>query len=142
MTVTLTCLACGQGNRIPKDRLSNTAKCGKCGEPLISAMPAEISFVILKKAIRLDDLPLVVDFWAGWCGPCRMMAPEFAKASQALQGAARFAKLDTERYQMAGAHFAIRGIPLIIAFQGGYEIKRSTGVMQSAQIVDWLGDVG
>lgn len=133
----LTCLACGQGNRIPEVRLAAGPKCGKCGASLMSDGPIEISLDVLKTAVRLDDLPLIVDFWAPWCGPCRMMAPEFAQASKIMKGRARFAKLNTEIYPQAGARYDIRGIPLLIAFRAGREVKRQAGAMASTQIVQW-----
>ena len=141
MGLKVACLACGQGNRIPEARLGPEAKCGACGARLISDQPIEVPFDILEKAARIDDLPLIVDFWAAWCGPCRMMAPEFAKASETLRGRARSAKLDTEAYQQAGVRYGIRGIPLVIAFQGGREIKRQAGVMPAAKIVEWATDL-
>lgn len=137
MSINLACLICGQGNRVPEARLGSDPKCGTCGAGLIADKPSEISFDILEKAARIDDLPLVVDFWAAWCGPCKMMAPEFAKASKELKGRARFAKLNTETYPQAGGRYGIRGIPLLIAFRSGQEIKRQAGAIASAQIVEW-----
>lgn len=138
----LTCLDCGQLNRLPADRpkrgAKGGAKCGTCGAALIRVTAVEVDPAILAKAARNDDLPLVVDFWAPWCGPCKMMAPEFSKAAKALSGQARLVKLNTEDYSEAGAKYHIRGIPTMVAFQGGREAKRQSGAMQEGQIVDWV----
>lgn len=141
MTLKLTCLACGQANRFPRDKLDAAPKCGRCGARLVSTRPQEVSLDILQKAARRDELPLIVDFWADWCAPCRMMAPEFAEAAGMLAGRARFAKLDTQAHPRAGEIYGIRGIPLLIAFQNGGEAGRQTGAMQARQIADWAGQI-
>lgn len=134
----LTCLSCGQLNRVPQERLNGTAKCGTCGDKLLPAKAIEVDADVLAKAARNDDLPLVADFWAPWCGPCRMMAPEFAKAAGTLQGQARLVKLNTEDHQAAGRKYGIRGIPTMVAFSGGREVKRQSGAMHEPQIVGWI----
>jgi len=134
----LTCLECGQVNRVPVDRLGASAKCGTCGAALMSGKVVEVDPAILAKAARNDDLPLVADFWAPWCGPCKMMAPEFSKAARSLDGKARLVKLNTEDHPAASAKYNIRGIPTMVAFAGGRESKRQSGAMKEAQIVGWV----
>jgi len=134
----LTCLACGQVNRVPEQQLSAGAKCGTCGAALLSGRVVEVDPVILAKAARNDDIPLIADFWAPWCGPCKMMAPEFSKAAKSLNGRARLVKLNTQDHQGAGATYQIRGIPTMVAFENGRESKRQSGAMQETQIVRWI----
>jgi thioredoxin 2 len=134
----VTCLDCAQVNRVPADKLGASAKCGTCGAKLISAKAIEVDFATLQKAARNDDLPLVVDFWAPWCGPCRMMAPEFSKAAQELAGKARLVKVNTEAQPQAGQAYGIRGIPTMAGFRGGKEKARQSGAMQAASIVGWV----
>lgn len=135
----LTCLDCGQLNRVPEEKLGAGPKCGTCGAPLLPAKAVEVTPETLAKAAKNDDLPLVADFWAPWCGPCRMMAPEFSKAAQTLQGKARLVKLNTEDHQAAGMKYGIRGIPTMVEFAGGREVKRQSGAMREPQIVGWIG---
>ncbi|MGE4327601.1 MAG: thioredoxin TrxC [Pseudodonghicola sp.] len=135
----LTCLECGQLNRVPEDKLMAGAKCGTCGAALLPSKPVEVDPAMLAKAAQNDDLPLVADFWAPWCGPCRMMAPEFTKAAATLQGKVRLVKLNTEDHQAAGMKYGIRGIPTMVEFSGGREVKRQSGAMQERQILSWIG---
>ncbi len=132
--VKLVCLDCGQTNRVPEDRLSAGPKCGTCGAALVEAKAREIDAETLAKAIRNDGMPLVVDFWAPWCGPCRMMAPEFSKAAQAMKGRARLVKVNTEAHPSAASAFGIRGIPTMIAFRSGREAGRQSGALPASQI--------
>ncbi|WP_372886841.1 thioredoxin TrxC [Shimia sp.] len=134
----LTCLDCGQVNRIPSEKLGAGPKCGTCGARLLSGKVAEVDLATLEKAARNDDLPLVVDFWAPWCGPCRQMAPQFAQAAGDLGGQARLVKLNTEDHPQAGAKYGIRGIPTMAAFAGGRERARQSGALPSAAIVQWV----
>ncbi len=134
----LTCLECGQLNSVPEDRLGPDAKCGTCGAALLGGKAVEVSADVLAKAARNDDLPLIVDFWAPWCGPCKRMGPEFSKAADTLNGQARLVKLNTEDNRAAGAKYNIRSIPTMVAFRGGREAKRQSGAMREAQIVNWV----
>lgn len=133
--VKLTCLDCGQVNRVPEDRLGGGPKCGTCGAALMPARAVEVDLATLEKAARVDGLPLVVDFWAPWCGPCRMMAPEFSRAAEQLAGRVRLVKLNTEADPAAGARYGIRGIPTMVKFAGGREVGRQSGAVAAAAIV-------
>lgn len=135
----LTCLSCGQLNRVPEDRIEHGPKCAVCGAGLIPDRPMDVDAATLEKAARNDDLPLVVDFWAPWCGPCRMMAPEFAKAAGTLKGKARLVKLNTEEDPQASARYGIRGIPTMVKFAGGREVKRQSGAVPASAIVGFAG---
>ena len=135
---TLTCLKCGQLNRVPDAKLSAGPKCAKCSQGLLPTEAIEVNPAILEKASRNDDLPLVVDFWAPWCGPCKMMAPEFSKAAKKLNGKARLVKLNTQSHQSTGARYRIKGIPTMVAFERGKEKKRQSGAMRDGQIVSWV----
>ncbi len=130
----LVCFACAQANRVPAERLGAGPKCGTCGAALVAPKVAALDFPTLQKAIRTDDVPLLVDFWAPWCGPCRMMAPEFARVASELAPGIRLAKIDTQTHPAAAQRFGIRGIPLLILFRGGREAGRLAGAHRAADI--------
>ena len=134
----LTCLECGQVNRVPADKIGAGAKCGTCGAKLVSGKVVEVDLATLEKAARNDDVPLVVDFWAPWCGPWRQMAPQFAQAAGQLSGVARLVKLNTEEHPNAGAKYRIRGIPTMALFASGKEKARQSGAMPAAMITNWV----
>ena len=130
----LTCLECGAVNRVPEDKLGAGPKCGTCGTRLNGRSVREMDAAALAKAAKNDTLPLLVDFWAPWCGPCRMMAPEFAKAAQALGAGARLAKINTEEHPKVSQKHNIRGIPTMILYQNGREIARQSGAVPASAI--------
>jgi thioredoxin 2 len=134
----LTCLTCGQANRVPVARLSQGPKCGVCGAALVTGKVAELDGASHAKATRGDDLPLLVDYWAPWCGPCRMMAPEFAKAAQGLAPHVRLAKLNTEDHPAVSQQAGIRGIPALILYHHGRELGRLAGARPAAEIVAFV----
>ena len=136
--VKLTCPACGQGNRVPVSRLAERPKCGVCGAGLADGTVAELDVSTHDKVTRGDGLPVLVDYWAPWCGPCRMMAPEFAKAAQALAPRVRLMKLNTEDHPEISARAGIRGIPALILYRDGREVARLAGARPAADIVAFV----
>lgn len=130
----LTCTTCGQANRVPVAKLAAGPKCGSCGDALMTGKIAELDLKTHDKATRTDEVPLIVDYWAPWCGPCRMMAPEFAKAAKTLSAQARFAKINTEDYPAVSQQLGIRGIPLLILWHKGREVARLSGARPAGDI--------
>lgn len=136
---TIICPSCGAANRAPREKLAPGARptCGKCRKLLFAGQPVAVGAVAEFDHQLKGSLPVVVDFWADWCGPCKMMAPMFAKAAEALEPGARLLKVDTEAFPDIAARFAIRSIPTLIVFADGKEIARQAGVMDTQGIVRW-----
>ncbi len=133
----IVCPHCSAVNRIPASRLVDKPKCGKCKQPLFTGYPIELTDENFAKVISKSDIPVVVDFWAEWCGPCKMMAPAFAEASAHLEPNVILAKLNTEVAQQTAAQFGIRSIPSIIMFKNGKEVSRQAGALNTPQIIQW-----
>lgn len=141
-TLHLVCPHCQAVNRVPADRLGASPTCGQCHQPLFTGHPLAVDEAGFQKHLARNDIPVLVDFWATWCGPCQMMAPHFAQAATQLEPRVRLLKVDTDAEQALGARYAIRSIPTLALFKGGRELARHAGAMQAAGIVQWVRSQG
>ena len=136
--VHVVCAGCNAVNRVPRERLGEGAKCGKCHAALFAGVPLVLDEDAFVRQVSRSDLPLVVDFWAPWCGPCRIMAPAFEEAARILDPQARLIKINTEEAQGLASRLGIRSIPTLAVFKGGGEVARTAGAMDAGRLVAWV----
>ena len=133
----IACPYCDSINRVPADRLTERPNCGRCHRALFEGVPVALTGENFARHLERSDLPLLVDFWAPWCGPCKMMVPQFHQAARMLEPRMRLAKVNTEAEQGLGARYGIRSIPTMVLFRGGREVARQSGAMGAQDIVRW-----
>ena len=138
--VHVVCGNCGGVNRVPRARIEEDPKCGKCKASLLKGPPTELTEQTFAAFIERNELPVVVDFWADWCAPCKMMAPVFAQAAREQGTRVRFAKIDTDTAPGISQRYAIRSIPSLLLFRGGAEVDRAVGALDAARLRAWLSD--
>lgn len=134
----LVCPHCDSINRLPAERLASGAKCGKCKQALFTGQPIDLTGQNFQRHILKNDIPVVVDFWASWCGPCKMMAPVFQQVAAQVEPRARLAKLNTEQQQAIAAQYQIRSIPTLAIFRHGQELARTAGAMDLNSLQQWI----
>ena len=138
-SIHIVCPHCQSINRVPANKLAEKPNCGRCQHPLFTGEPIDLTTATFARHLERSDLPLLVDFWAPWCGPCKMMAPQFEQAASLLEPKVRLAKVNTEAEPHLAAQFGIRSIPTLILFRGGHEVARQAGAGRAGHYA--LGDI-
>jgi len=141
-TTNVTCSSCFATNRLPSDRLRDKPKCGKCKKPVFSGKPFELSSTNVAVVLNHNEIPVLVDCWAPWCGPCKNFAPVFEQAARELEPNLRFAKLNTESQQQIAGRWRIQSIPTLILFKQGKEFARLSGALPLGKLKKWLKQQG
>ena len=136
-TLFIVCLTCDAVNRVPSTKLSGKPKCGQCGTLMFQTQPMSLTDERLHRQIDRTSIPLLIDFWAVWCGPCKSMAPQFARAATTLEPRMRLLKADIDQSPELASRFSICSVPTLLLLKGGKEIARTSGAMNAQQIVDW-----
>lgn len=136
----IVCPACGTVNRVPPERAAGAARCGDCRQALFDAHPAAVDEAGFERHVRSNSIPVLLDVWAPWCGPCRTMAPAFERAAAALEPGVRLVKLNADEAPNVSARLGVRGIPAMFLFRGGTMVAQTAGAMPAEAIVRWTRD--
>ena len=131
------CPACLAPNRVPSERVGEDPKCGRCGTALVAGAPADLDEAAFDDYVARSELPVLADFWAPWCGPCRAMAPHFERAAAALKGRVQLVKVNTEAAPRLAMRLGIRAIPTLVLYRDGAEVKRASGALDAGELARW-----